>query len=120
MDDSLDITGGPVKSPFPYLVFSFAVVKDFFDIASFGLGGWIGSIMLAVVIFIWVRMKSDLILRRMLNWLIVRYLGAILIGFIPGLNFVPEAMILVVLIHLKGNKIVALFYGKISQASLRS
>jgi len=92
---------------FPLMIFLVALGKDLIvDLASLGLLGWLGSALLGLVLWFWILGKVSFIQKRLLKYFIRRYLLAFVIGMIPLLNFLPEATLLVFLVHYREKKLI--------------
>ena len=100
----------PVAESFPILIFLAANFKDMVDIGSLGLFGIIATLFFAIIIYFWIFSKSTFIRRRLTRRFLRRYVFVFIIGIIPGVNFIPETTILVLLIHYRETKIVKGFY----------
>lgn len=105
----------PSKPLFPIIILSVAILKDLADIASVGFLGWAFTIIFGFVLWIWMTTKSGFIYRILWKWFLRRYVFFALVGIIPGLNFLPEATILVLLIYHKENKIIKALYKRLEQ-----
>lgn len=105
----------PSKPFFPIIILFVAILKDMADIFTLGLLGWVFTIIFAFILWIWIRLKSSIVFRMIWKRIRGRIALAIVAGIIPGLNFLPEATILVLLIHYKENKIVKALYKRLEQ-----
>lgn len=110
------ILEGAPRADFPVIIMTVAVFKDILDAISLGLAGVITSLFMALIIYLWVFTKANFIQKRLMRYFI-RRLWWLLFGFIPGLNFIPESIILVLLIHNKEKKIVKAFYERADRLS---
>ena len=93
------------KPDFPVLIFILAIAKDIIDGASLGVGGTIASVTMAPILFVYCRGKTS---KKSSRGSAVgniekkykkKYITAIVVGLIPGLNFVPESSYLVYSTH---------------------
>lgn len=110
---------GPSTVYFPFVILFIAIIKDFVDVISIGFMGWLGSIIIGFVLWIWIRLKTNILQRLMFRYFIRRFLLALVIGFIPILNFLPEATILVFLVHNREKKLVAFFYDNLERLGVK-
>lgn len=108
----------PSKPLFPITILSIAIFKDVIDLASVGLLGWAGFIIFSIVLWVWMTTKSGFIYKFLWKWFLRRYVFFALVGIIPGLNFLPEATILVLLIHYKETKIVKTLYKNLERLQI--
>ena len=110
-EETEELTYNPPKEEsFPMLIIMVAIFKDMIDLGSFGLLGIITSPIFIMILFFWRFGKSNYIRRKLTKWILRRYIAAFVIGIIPGLNILPEATILVLLIHYREKKVVQEFY----------
>jgi hypothetical protein len=117
--ESVRAYGLPRNPDFPILIILFALLKDgIFDVLSVGLLGWVGSATLGLIIWFWITSKTGFIQKRLMRYVVRRYLVALVIGIIPGLNFIPEATILVLLVHNKEKKVVKLFLEAVGKVKI--
>jgi len=83
-------------------------LKDSFEITH--LPFYIG---LGIIMFLWIVRKVSFIRKRLMKFFIRRFILTLFIGVFPVLNFVPEAMILVLLVHYHEKTIVRKFFDLI-------
>lgn len=100
---------GAPEVHFPVIIMSAAVFKDILDVVSLGFFGIVGSIFLWIIIVLWLFGKSNYIKNQLIRKTIRRSWW-LLFGAIPGVNFIPESIILVLLIYNHEKKIVKSFY----------
>lgn len=101
--------------PFPYFIFSIALLKDIVDvIATITLVGIVLSMALsflfALILFFWTmgKMSGGWWKKRLINYILVRYGITIAIEFIPGVNIIPTTTIFILMAHYRETKIVKL------------
>ncbi|MFZ2253154.1 MAG: hypothetical protein WAW13_03205 [Minisyncoccia bacterium] len=101
--------------PFPYFIFSIALLKDIVDvIATITLVGIVLSMALsflfALILFIWTmgKMSGGWWKKKLINYILVRYSITIAIEFIPGVNIIPTTTIFILMAHYRETKIVKL------------
>lgn len=103
-----------LSSPsFPILMLFAAIMKDVLDLLSVGLLGWLFSLFFAGIVWFWLFGK----LGFMKKFLLRRLVFTTIIGMIPGLNFLPETTIFVILGHYKEIKVVKTLF-KILEAAV--
>lgn len=97
-------TERPEKSGFPFLTVFLAVFKDISDIPgellTFGLWGTVTNIVAAVVIFFYLNGRVGFIKRRLYR----KYIFAMIIEFIPFLNWIPQSTFFVIRAHATENE----------------
>lgn len=105
----------PPLPSFPILIVALAVTKDFLDMMSFTLIGLVFvmpfSIGVAIILMFWClgKIHGGWWKKRMIRWLWMRYVIAILIEFIPFVQFIiPATTIFVLMAHYKETKVVQL------------
>jgi len=115
----LELMGIPKTPVFPIIILSIAILKDGMDIATLGLLGWLGSVLVGFVLWIWIITKSNAVERRLLRWFVRRVVIVVIVGFIPIINFLPEMTIFVFLIHNKEKGVVRVFYNALERLPIK-
>jgi len=112
IDDHLETESHdlPEHPPLPVMMFIIALAKDGFDIISFGMMGWLATALFSLILLGWTFTKSSAVQRQLNRWVIARLAFLVAIGMIPGINFIPEATIMVFLVHNKESTIVKFLY----------
>lgn len=101
----------PKKSEFPYITVLLAVFKDISDIPgellTFGLWGTITNIVAATVIFIYLYGRVGFIKKRLYR----KYIFAMVIEFIPFINWIPQSTFFVIRAHATENETLDKLFG---------
>lgn len=112
-----DIEEAKAKSPslpsFPILMLFAAMTKDALDLLSVGLLGWLFSLFFAIIVWFWLFGKLNFVKKFLLRRLVFN----VIIGMIPGLNFLPETTIFVILGHYKETKVVKILFRTLEAAA---
>ena len=107
----------PQEPTFPIFIFGLAMLKDLIDILSVGLLGWLAAIVLSGVIWLWIFTKSSFLRKQLLKRLIKPIIAAAFVAIFPGLNFLPESSVLVILIYRGDKGIVKKAIDKLEQVT---
>ena len=108
----------PPRLPtFPITISIFALIKDILDVpenlsaVAAGLAT-LTSIPISLIILKWVWEKTaggtagGWLKKKMIRWVWMKYIGAVIIEFIPFINFVPTYTIFILMTHRKEIKLV--------------
>lgn len=94
----------PEKGGFPFLTISLAIFKDISDIPggllTFGLWGTATNIVATVVIFFYLNGRVGFVKKRLYR----KYIFAMIIEFIPFLNWIPQSTFFVMRAHATENE----------------
>lgn len=114
--EKLVTTPPPTTPPFPFLILSLAILKDFLDglanltvilvIGTTILGFAVG---LAIAIWMFGKLSGGWWKKAMMRWIWIRLGLAITIEIIPFVQVIPANTIIVLMAHYKEVKIVRLF-----------
>lgn len=112
----------PTHSDFPFMILAVAIAKDALDWVGTGLAltvigiivwifVYIVGLVLALVLLMWCFGKTSggWWKKRIIRYLWIRYILAMCIELVPGLNVVPANTIFVLMVHYREKKIVKLF-----------
>lgn len=105
------------ESSFPLIIVIIALLKDVAIDAplTFSLIGGIlspiFSLVFTVILFFWVlgKLSGGWWKKKLIRWLWLRYIVAIIIEFIPWINIVPTNTIFILMAHYREKKMVKLF-----------
>ena len=111
-DAQIESLSMPAIVEFPMLILIIAIFKDISDWGSFGLFGFITSLLFGMIIWLWIFNKTSFI-QRMLWKRRARLIIVFIIGIIPIINFIPESIILVLLVYNHEKAIVKHFFDKL-------
>ena len=113
-DAQIESLSMPTHVEFPMLILIIALFKDISDMGSLGMLGFITSFLFGMIIYLWIFNKSSLI-QRMLWKRRARLIIVFIIGIIPIINFIPESIILVLLVYSHEKAIVKHFFDKLER-----
>ncbi len=101
------VVNPPTVPSFPLFIFFSACIKDLIDFLSGGTAGWLASIFLSIVLWLWMFFKLGFVQKRLIRYFLKRWVAALIVGIIPGINvIIPESALLVLFSHFKEKKIV--------------
>lgn len=103
-----------LKSPkgddsFPYVLMGMALIKDISDPATAGMIAVISNTIFALAGYIYIRKRMGFSAKqafRLLSRIAGRLIATFIAGLIPGINFLPEAMLMIFFVHHRHKKIV--------------
>lgn len=115
-EEKKELLINPPKRPgFPFLIVGVAALKDLLDTLDVtGIGVFfttVLSLILALIMGLWSfgKMSGGWWKKRLIRWLLIRYLLVVIIEFIPGIKIIPTNTIFIIMAHNKEKKIVQLF-----------
>jgi len=115
-DEKMLVGESAIKPDFPYIIVTAAIIKDLLDIPlDVSVVGiiltTILSFILFLVLFMWVlgKLGGGWWKKKIIRWLWIRYIAAIILEFVPFFQIVPATTIFILMAHYKEKKIVRLF-----------
>lgn len=113
VEEAREKIANDLKSPkgddsFPVKLFIMAVAKDvgdFGDTILIGLAGFVLTTVFIAANYIYIRRRLGLSARAAFRFLAKR-IAILLLGYIPYLNFLPEASVMIFLVHNRHKKLV--------------